>query len=198
MPRKYSMERRTGAVDETRQRIVEATVALHMEKGVQATSMQDIAARASVSLGTVYRHFPTVDELLPACGSHTFELNPPPSESAFDSLAGIDRPAALISALYKHFQATERAYVVGYAEAPQFPVLRDFMNAIDTNMRLLAAEAVAPLDLSAEETNIFVALIDFNTWYAFRRAGFTTAESIRVVCEIATERLTHDPGKRMV
>ena len=29
MPRKYSMERRSAALDETRQRIIEATVQLH-------------------------------------------------------------------------------------------------------------------------------------------------------------------------
>ncbi len=37
-PRRYSMDRRRAAVEETRRRIVEATLALHSEKGMFDTS----------------------------------------------------------------------------------------------------------------------------------------------------------------
>jgi AcrR family transcriptional regulator len=33
-PRKYTMDKRKAAVEETRQRILEATLALHAEKGI--------------------------------------------------------------------------------------------------------------------------------------------------------------------
>ena len=54
-PRKYSMDKRKAAVEETRQRILEATLALHAEKGIFGTSWQDIAKRADVSVATLKR-----------------------------------------------------------------------------------------------------------------------------------------------
>jgi AcrR family transcriptional regulator len=62
------MEKRKAPVEETRQRIAEATLALHSEKGMFDTSWKDIAERADVSVATVYKHFPSLDELVPACG----------------------------------------------------------------------------------------------------------------------------------
>src|SRR5215217_455391 len=67
-PRRYDMSKRAAAVEETRRRIVEATIDLHTSKGILATSWEEIARRADVAPATVYRHFPTLDELLPACG----------------------------------------------------------------------------------------------------------------------------------
>jgi AcrR family transcriptional regulator len=46
------MDKRKAAVEETRQRILEATFALHAEKGIFGTSWQDIAKRADVSVVT--------------------------------------------------------------------------------------------------------------------------------------------------
>jgi AcrR family transcriptional regulator len=61
-PRKYDLGKRAEAVEETRRRIIQATFELHGEKGVVATSMQDVAERADVALRTVYYHYPTVDD----------------------------------------------------------------------------------------------------------------------------------------
>ena len=52
------MRRRAEQVDQTRQRIVEATVALHGSVGLAATTIAAIAERAGVTRLTVYRHFP--------------------------------------------------------------------------------------------------------------------------------------------
>jgi AcrR family transcriptional regulator len=52
------MGKRAAAAEETRRRIVDATHALHIEQGVAATSWDDIAGRAGVGVGTVYRPSP--------------------------------------------------------------------------------------------------------------------------------------------
>src|SRR3712207_4626602 len=81
-PRKYDMSKRAAAAEETRRRIVAAAQALHTEQGVAATSWEDIAERAGVGVGTVYRHFPSLDELVPACGRvvmDTLALPEPPA-----------------------------------------------------------------------------------------------------------------------
>src|ERR671913_2345216 len=73
------MDKRKATVQETRQRILEATLALHSQKGIFGTSWQDIARRADGSVGTVYKHFPSLDELVPACGELMYAIARPPS-----------------------------------------------------------------------------------------------------------------------
>ncbi len=87
-PRRYDMKDRRSAVAETRQRIVEATLQLHGQKGIFGTTWQDIARQADVSIGTVYKHFPTLDDLVPACGDLLMQRTRPPSPDSVDEIIG--------------------------------------------------------------------------------------------------------------
>ncbi|MCU0267511.1 MAG: TetR family transcriptional regulator [Acidimicrobiales bacterium] len=49
-----------------RQRVIEAAMALAAEGGYDAVQMRDVAARAGVALGTIYRYFLGKDHLLAA------------------------------------------------------------------------------------------------------------------------------------
>src|SRR5438477_12067897 len=86
-PRNYRMTRRAAANAETRRRIVDAAITLHAEKGVLGTSWPDIAKRADVARGTVYRHFPSLDQLVPACTSEKALRMRPPGPSLLVRLA---------------------------------------------------------------------------------------------------------------
>jgi AcrR family transcriptional regulator len=84
-PREYDMTTRAKAREELRQRILSATLELHTEKGILGTSWKDIADRADVAVATVYNHFPSLDELVPACGDLLMErLRPPGLVDAAD------------------------------------------------------------------------------------------------------------------
>ncbi len=61
------MRNREESFAQTDRRIVAAAIGLHAERGVVDTSWQDIAERADVSPVTVYRHFRSLSELIPAC-----------------------------------------------------------------------------------------------------------------------------------
>src|SRR5688500_9423780 len=76
--RPYRQKVRAEQQAETRRRIIEAAVALHLERGPAQTSINAIAERAGVNRVTVYRHFPDARTLLEACSAHARELNPPP------------------------------------------------------------------------------------------------------------------------
>ncbi len=80
------MTRRAEGVDATRQKIVAAAKELHEDGGVIATSFEAIAARAGVAQGTVYRHFPSLDELIPACARTIHVLRPIDPERASDAV----------------------------------------------------------------------------------------------------------------
>ncbi|WP_372792115.1 TetR/AcrR family transcriptional regulator, partial [Paraconexibacter sp.] len=88
MPRSYDMSKRALAREATRRRIVEATAKLHGERGVLGTSWQDIAKEADVAVATVYAHFPSLDELLPACGALVMQRVRPPDPDGSDEVIG--------------------------------------------------------------------------------------------------------------
>jgi TetR/AcrR family transcriptional regulator, cholesterol catabolism regulator len=56
----------TRAQEARRQRVVDAAMALGLEGGYEAVQMRDVAARAHVAMGTVYRYFSSKDHLLAA------------------------------------------------------------------------------------------------------------------------------------
>src|SRR5919205_3942158 len=76
--RPYRQKIRAERHAETRQRIVEAAVGLHLERGPARTSINAIAERAGVNRVTIYRHFPDARTLLEACSVHARRINPPP------------------------------------------------------------------------------------------------------------------------
>src|SRR3569623_1448080 len=76
--RKYRMTHRAAAREETRERIVRATMSLHDEKGVATTTFVEVAQRAGVGPATVSRNFPTLGALVMAGGAHVAaEMRPP-------------------------------------------------------------------------------------------------------------------------
>jgi AcrR family transcriptional regulator len=69
-PRAYNNETRQQQQAELKERVAQAAIRLHAQRGALATSYADVAQEAGVSLPTVYKHFPALDDLLRACTSH--------------------------------------------------------------------------------------------------------------------------------
>jgi AcrR family transcriptional regulator len=59
----YSMDRRAERTAETRSRIERAALKHFVEKGIAETSIRDIADEARVSLGAMYNHFASKEDL---------------------------------------------------------------------------------------------------------------------------------------
>lgn len=107
MGRTYRLDRRAKGQAETRARIVAAAVELHQEKGVSATSMRDVAARAGVGAVTVYRHFHDDAELLGACSASYFEDHPLPDPEAWADIADpVERLRAALAQAYAYHRTT--------------------------------------------------------------------------------------------
>ncbi len=64
----------TRAQQARRQRVIDAAMGLGLEGGYEAVQMRDVAARAGVAMGTVYRYFTSKDHLLAATLVHWVEL----------------------------------------------------------------------------------------------------------------------------
>ena len=59
-----------------RERMVDAAVELAVTGGYESVQMRDVAARAEVALGTLYRHFPSKDHLLLAALTDGYSHRP--------------------------------------------------------------------------------------------------------------------------
>lgn len=105
MPPKYDLGRRAARTAATRDKILEATIAPHRERGIAATRYKDIARRADVGLGTVYHHFSRLDDLVAACGGRVMAMSVPPSPSVLSRLgsraARIERLVAEVFGWYE-------------------------------------------------------------------------------------------------
>ena len=161
--RNYKMTKRAAAVEETRRRIVRATLDLHAEQGVSNTGWEEIAARAEVGVGTVYRHFPTFDELLPACGALTWEKLSLPGPEIFDGATSREeRLQRLIAAFFALYERGEAELRNIREEQGFHPALAEANGAVEARLDALVAAAVE------DKRDLVRALTDLGTWRSLR------------------------------
>jgi AcrR family transcriptional regulator len=194
-PRKYDMTKRAAAVAQTRRRIVDATRELHSEQGIAATSWDDIAARAGVGVGTVYRHFPSLDELIPACGEITMQALALPDPATLHALfAHASEPAERIELLVREtFRLYERGAPQLRAirrEADVHPRLTQDRAQFDGSLSALVDTALGPLHATHQDRALARAMIDLNTWEALRDQGLRPADAAAAISDMLTRRLT--------
>jgi AcrR family transcriptional regulator len=193
-PRKYDMSKRAEAVARTRERIVDATRELHSEQGIAATSWDDIAGRAGVGVGTVYRHFPSLDELIPACGEITMQAValPEPAtvpalfEHATEPAERIERLVREAFAIYERGASELRAI---RREADAHPRVAQDRDQLDASLSALVDTALGPLDATQQDHAVARALVDLNTWEALREQGVKPAEAVAAISDMLARRL---------
>lgn len=206
-PRKYSMNKREATVEETRQRIVEATLALHSEKGMFDTSWKDIAKRADVSVATVYNHFPSLNELAPACGALIMAITDPPSlEDAptifSETLALEERLGCLISVLFDFYERAEPYLEVGARER-QLPAVQEWEAGMRATREGFAREALRPAEPDERTVRAVSALLDFPVFKSFRRNDVKKAEAEEIInkmllCWISQTKMASDTDARSI
>jgi AcrR family transcriptional regulator len=188
-PRKYNMTKRAEATEATRERIVAATLAAHRDLGIQATSWEEIARRAEVGVGTVYRHFPSIDELLQGCGEVVDETLALPQGAEIDHVfAGARSRTARIRRLVGEvFGVYERGapFIENTRrERGDLPTLNRWHRYVEGTLDALTSEALEPLGPGERAWDVARALIDLSTWNAFRARGFTAEQTVDAVSEL--------------
>src|SRR3990170_4818152 len=186
MARSYSMAKRAAHHAETRQRIVDATVGLHAERGVLGTKPADIAARANVALTTFYNHFPSLSDLVKACGARGRELTPAPDPATITAFRPdpAARIQAMVGTLFPYYEARDPWLYTGRTEERFFPEIQLAMKHLGEWRDTCVRSALAPTVPSRKVIAIATALVDFWAWRTLRReVGLTQEEVIRVVTE---------------
>lgn len=169
MTRTYVKSKRAANQAETRQRIVEAAVALHGEIGPASTTISMIAERAGVQRHTIYAHFPDDRSMLMACSGQHLEHHPIPSPEFWASEAD---PAArltmALAALYAWFADTEAMTAGVLRDAEVHPVLRE-VSDLRFGVPLAAIHASLSGGLSGKGKAALWLALSFHTWRTLAR-----------------------------
>jgi AcrR family transcriptional regulator len=192
------MSKRALAREETRRRIVEATAKLHGENGVFGTSWQDIAKEADVSVATVYAHFPSLDELLPACGALVMErVRPPSPDSAIEIIGDaqglqerLERVARELFAFYErggpHIEVDVRER--------RLPGMSEWEAQQRETVAALVREALAGTRSDARTMRLVSAFFDLPTFRALRSRGVAPRTAAKTVAQVAVCLLQEPPA----
>ena len=162
-PRQYRMRKRAESAAETGERIVQATIQLHMERFHDQITLDDIAQRAGVTVQTVLRRFGSKDELIERAADHMSA-----SVLAQRGKAPIGDVEGAVSNLLEHYDEWGPAVLRLLSQEDRVPQLHRFMD----RGRGLHAEWVrnvfAPFLDGARDSHLLhaklVALTDVYVW----------------------------------
>jgi AcrR family transcriptional regulator len=184
--KKYQLKARAVRQQETRQRIVEATVALHESVGGAGATISAIAERAGVERLTVYRHFPDERTLLTACTQHYYVQHPPPDPAPWCQIAEPEtRLRTGLGAVYTYHRSTEAMSLRVLVDLRQNPLLRELLapqQAHWERVRDVLAEVVT-WDAARSQVRAAVGhAVSFMAWYSLvREQGLTEAQAVELM-----------------
>ena len=185
--RAYNIETRRKQQAELKASIAAATVELHAAKGAVATSYADIASHAGVSLPTVYKHFPTMHELLQGCTSHV--IGKAPQFPAEEILAAPDLPAAaelLVAATEQQHLHFEPWFT--WREDRVLPFLAEVTDGFRKMQSAFVAKLLAQYlgkGVRREIVAAWESVLSFDLWHRLVRShGLARAAARRVLVQM--------------
>jgi AcrR family transcriptional regulator len=170
--RKYELKARAEAQEATRARIAGAAASLHEEVGVARTTVADIARRAGVQRLTVYKHFPDLAALLPACTAHWLGEHPLPD---LEPALAVEDPAGrlqgVLALLYGWYRAGAPMQRRVNGERAAVPELDAWLaESRDPLLAALATRLAAGFE-HPEARALTALALDFWTWQRLDREG---------------------------
>lgn len=180
-PRRYDMGRRRQDVDTTRRRIVDAAIRLHARQGAAGTRWDEIAAGAGVSRATVYHHFPSLEELIPACAKVAFDLaqvpGPEEARAAFAALPTTrERLDFFIRESCRCYAAGADWLRAAWRERDLVPAMGRAVGRFHAALAVLLDAVLQDAALSPERRAVIAALVDFPFWDALTSQGMTAEQ----------------------
>jgi AcrR family transcriptional regulator len=189
MARRYELKQRAESKTATRQRIVEATVALHESVGF-GTTISAIAERAGVQRLTVYRHFPDERSLFDACAGHWRAENPAPDTSPWAALDDPDERLQLaLREIYAFFRRTEDMTANLLRDLPDSPTLREVAAPLLEYWKSVREILDRGWRVHGSQRTILRAVIGhalaFETWRSLTREGLDDKGAARAMVALA-------------
>jgi len=182
--RPYRLKKRAQRAEETRRRIVDATLALHAENGIAAVGVRDIAEKAAVGIGTVYHHFPTYDDVIRGCAERVQEVTQPPDAAIFDGTAALEgRLRILVRELFAYY-ARYHWFGRTRCDRERLPLVDLIVSRRERHIEALVREAMRPIGADDRTVTMIVALTDFGVYESLARRSVAETEAAAGVAEI--------------
>jgi AcrR family transcriptional regulator len=183
--RKYELRKRADSMEDTRRRITEAAVELHGSVGPAHTTVTALAERAGVQRHTVYRHFPTEDDLFSACSTHFWATHPFPSTEGWRTIADpSERLTTALDELYRYYERNE-GMLANLNRDIGLPVVRAHVAPVDAYFQEAAAILSTGWPARGARRRVLAAAVGhalkFDTWRSLvREGGVTRAQAVRL------------------
>ena len=193
---KYQLKKRAQREEETRLRIVRATVELHETVGPALTTRSAIAERAGVSRPTVYSHFPDELSLGKACSALGLSENPLPEPGMWEEIADPEkRLREALSELYDYFRRREGllANILRDQEMPHLkddPDVREIMRPIVEHWERMQRALAMGWEIHKSHTPPLLQgairlALDFQNWRTMvRKQGMTDEQAVELMARM--------------
>jgi len=185
--RKYDMKRRAKRQEETRRRIVEATVEMHESVGMARTTISAIAEKAGVQRLTVYRHFPDERALFTACRGHWLAANPPPDPASWSQvLDPEERLRKALAEVYAYHRRTEPMIANLVRDAQVMPLVLEIARPYLQHWERMRYVLATGWGVADERLALLLAALghalDFQTWRSLvRQQGLGDEQAVEVM-----------------
>lgn len=201
--RPYRMAKRSAAAQETGRRIIQATIELYMERWLEDLTLEDVAARAGVTVQTVLRRFGSKSGLIQATGETLKE-----AIISQRSAAPVGDIAGAVANLIEHYEATGDLTMRTLAQEQRHAALGAFAEQGRAIHRAWVETTFAPFwegYSTPSRQNLITQLIvvtDLYVWKLMRRdMGFErekTAHEIQSLVNAVIEQAAQRSSKGMV
>jgi AcrR family transcriptional regulator len=185
---KYKLKKRAQSQEETRLRIVRATLHLHETVGSTAATISAIAEKAGVSRPTIYSHFPDgLISLGRACSSLELYENPLPDLQRWAQIADPEeRLMSALAELYAYFRRREGLWTNIMRDAKLVDMSEELAPITAHWERMKETLAAGWQASDGASRPLLVGAIglalDFNTWRTMvRQQGFTDEQAVELM-----------------
>jgi AcrR family transcriptional regulator len=184
--RRYRMTARAEAAAATRERILDAAVAVFWERPLVDISLEEVARRADVSLPTVIRHFRDRAGLIAAAGEREYERVRRQRDEA-----PVGNMRAAVRILVDHYEELGDAVLGLLAAESQVSGLREIAERGRAYHATWCERVFAPVltglegDERVRRLAEVIALTDIYMWKVLRRdRGLTRSQTELALCEV--------------
>jgi AcrR family transcriptional regulator len=166
--RAYTMTARARSMEQTRGRILDATVDLHSERLATEIGLEQIAERAGVSVQTVLRHFGSRDRLVEAALAHAM------ASVEDERRTPVGDPDAAVHVIVDHYETRGDGVLLMLAQEQSHELMRTVTESGRRMHRAWVEEVFAPYvgrggADAATLTDLLVVATDVYTWKLLRR-----------------------------
>lgn len=179
--RSYTSPLRSNQKENTRERILHTVAEIISEGRILDFSVKDVAVRAGISYGTVYRHFPTRESFLEALYEVATEIMAQSSPFMPQSLDDIPSMAGKTFGIFEKRATLVQAFSVALLTNNVQPKSR---NQRDKKIQEMVTESTPhlPVEVSRQKAAIISHLYSSLSWVTLKqRYGLSSEETVEAL-----------------